>query len=326
MTTSDKIIFYGGGAWGQALAIALSNCNTKSSILVSDKKRMESLNNGITKCFPDIIFPKNIYVSNDKSILREADIVFITTQSFRVQDAVNEVISSNPNVKIILTSKGFANDKGELFSEIISKKYPNLTYGILTGPTFASEVAKNLPSAAIIASDSEIFSKNISTLFSNSCLRLYPSDDVIGASVSGAIKNIFAIGTGISDGLKLGENAKSAIITRGIAELSQIILKLGGKKETAFGLAGIGDMILTCSSPTSRNMKYGLDLAQNKNNKNIPLVEGLYALKSAKYLSDLYKLDTPIINSIFDYIYNNKSIDKIILNLLNRPIGIEFKN
>ena len=231
-----------------------------------------------------------------------------------------------PNVKIILTSKGFANDKGELFSEIISKKYSNLIYGILTGPTFASEVAKNLPSAAIIASDSEIFSKNISTLFSNSCLRLYPSNDVIGASVSGAIKNIFAIGTGISDGLKLGENAKSAIITRGIAELSQIILKLGGKKETAFGLAGIGDMILTCSSPTSRNMKYGLDLAQNKNNKNIPLVEGLYALKSAKYLSDLYKLDTPIINSIFDYIYNNKSIDKIILNLLNRPIGIEFKN
>ena len=122
MTTSDKIIFYGGGAWGQALAIALSNCNAKSSILVSDKKRMESLNNGITKCFPDIIFPKNIYVSDDKSILREADIVFITTQSFRVQDAVNEVISSNPNVKIILTSKGFANDKGELFSEIISKK------------------------------------------------------------------------------------------------------------------------------------------------------------------------------------------------------------
>ena len=162
--------------------------------------------------------------------IKEADIVFITTQSFRVQDAVNEVISSNPNVKIILTSKGFANDKGELFSEIISKKYPNLTYGILTGPTFASEVAKNLPSAAIIASDSEIFSKNISTLFSNSCLRLYPSNDVIGASVSGAIKNIFAIGTGISDGLKLGENAKSAIITRGIAELSQIILKLGGKR------------------------------------------------------------------------------------------------
>ena len=326
MTTSDKIIFYGGGAWGQALAIALSHCNTKSSILVSDKKRMESLNNGITKCFPDIIFPNNIYVSNDKSILKEADIVFITTQSFRVQDAVDEVVSSNPNVKIILTSKGFANDKGELFSEVISKKYPNLTYGILTGPTFANEVAKNLPSAAIIASDSEIFSKDISTLFSNSCLRLYPSNDVIGASLSGAIKNIFAIGTGISDGLKLGENAKSAIITRGIAELSQIILKLGGKKETAFGLAGIGDMILTCSSPTSRNMKYGLDLAQNKNNKNIPLVEGLYALKSAKYLSDLYKLDTPIINSIFDYIYNNKSIDKIILNLLNRPIGIEFKN
>ena len=281
MTTSDKIIFYGGGAWGQALAIALSNCNTQSSILVSDKKRMETLNNGITECFPDIIFPKNIYVSNDK---------------------------------------------GELFSEVISKKYPKLTYGILTGPTFASEVAKNLPSAAIIASDSEIFSKDISTLFSNSCLRLYPSNDVIGASLSGAIKNIFAIGTGISDGLKLGENAKSAIITRGIAELSQIILKLGGKKETAFGLAGIGDMFLTCSSPTSRNMKYGLDLAQNKNNNNIPLVEGLYALKSAKYLSDLYKLDTPIINSIFDYIYNNKSIDKIILNLLNRPIGIEFKN
>ena len=106
MTTSDKIIFYGGGAWGQALAIALSNCNTKSSILVSDKKRMESLNNGITKCFPDIIFPKNIYVSNDKSILKEADIVFITTQSFRVQDAVNEVISFKSKCKNYFNIEG----------------------------------------------------------------------------------------------------------------------------------------------------------------------------------------------------------------------------
>ena len=103
MVNSYKIMFYGGGAWGQALAIALSNCNTNSSILVSDKKRMQSLNNGISKCFPGITFPKNIDVFMDKNILKNADIVFITTQSFRVQEAVNEVISSNPNVKIILT-------------------------------------------------------------------------------------------------------------------------------------------------------------------------------------------------------------------------------
>ena len=132
-----------------------------------------------------------------------------------------------------------------------------------------------------------------------------------------------AIGSGIFDGLKLGENAKSALITRGISELSQIITSVGGKKETAFGLAGMGDMILTCGSAKSRNMKYGLELIQNIGSKK--LVEGLYALKGAKSLSLKYKLDTPIINAIDDFINNGLEINDIILKLLRRPIKMEFK-
>ena len=247
MYNKPKIHFIGGGAWGQALAKTLANSNFDISILISDRMRIRKIKESINV---------NAYLEPEK--LESAEIVFITTQSFRVEKSIDKTISYNPNAKIILTSKGFANEKGETFPQILKKKYPKITFGILTGPTFASEISKKLPSAGVIASESLEFSKSISQIFYSTCLRLYPSNDVIGASVAGAIKNIMAIGSGISDGLKLGENAKSALITRGISELSQIITSVGGQKETAFGLAGMGDMILTCGSAKSRNMKYGL--------------------------------------------------------------------
>ena len=313
MYNKPKIHFIGGGAWGQALAKTLANSNFDISILISDRLRIRKIKKSINV---------NAYVEPEK--LESAEIVFITTQSFRVEKSIDKTISYNPNAKIILTSKGFANEKGETFPQILKKKYPKITFGILTGPTFASEISKKLPSAGVIASESLEFSKSISQIFYSTCLRLYPSNDVIGASVAGAIKNIMAIGSGISDGLKLGENAKSALITRGISELSQIITSVGGQKETAFGLAGMGDMILTCGSAKSRNMKYGLELIQKKRIGSKKLVEGLYALKGAKSLSLKYKLDTPIINAIDDFINNGLKINDIILKLLRRPIKMEF--
>ena len=324
MNNFKNICFFGGGSWGQALAITLARTGYPTSILVSDKKRKEILNSNNSNCFPDIKFPNLIKAFSEKQNLKNYDLIFITTESLRVESSLSEIIKINPQSNVIITSKGFANLKGETFPQLISKKYPQLSFGVLTGPTFADEVARNLPAAALIASKNKLLANNVSKLFFNSSLRLYLSDDVIGASIAGAIKNIMAIGAGISDGLKLGDNAKAGLITRGIEETCRIINKCGGKKETAFGLAGIGDMTLTCSTPHSRNMKFGLDLVKkNKQYKN-KLVEGLNALKAAKNLSERLEIETPIIDAINDIIYNKKDFQLIISELFNRPIKSEF--
>ena len=325
MNDIKKICFFGGGSWGQALAITLARAGHPSSILVSDKKRKEILNSNKSSCFPDIKFPNLIKAFNNKQRLKNYDLIFITTESYRVESSLKEIIKINPKSNVIITSKGFANSKGETFPEVIFKKYPQLTFGVLTGPTFADELARNLPAAALIASKNKLLAENVSRLFFNSSLRLYLSNDVIGASIAGAIKNIMAIGAGISDGLHLGENAKAGLITRGIEETCRIINKCGGEKETAFGLAGVGDMTLTCSTPNSRNMKFGIDLVKkNKQLKN-KLVEGLHALTAAKNLSEKLDVETPIINAINDVINNKKDFKLIISELFNRPIKSEFK-
>ncbi len=324
MKKFTKICFCGSGAWGQAIAISLARSGYSSTMIVNDELRLKSLNQNKSTCFPNIKFPNLINASSNNLILSKSDLIFISTESNRVLTTVNEIVKHNPQSKIIITSKGFANNKGETLPIVLKKMFPLITFGILTGPTFADEVAKNQPSAALFATSNDKFADDITSMFHKSCLRLYKSNDPIGASLAGAIKNIIAIGAGISDGLKLGENSKAGLITRGIAELSQIIHASGGKKETAFGLAGIGDITLSCSTPHSRNMKFGISFVSSENTNSQDLVEGLSALVSAKNLSKTLLLDTPIINSINDIINNKKEVKKVIFELLNRPVKTEF--
>ncbi len=324
MKKIDKICFFGGGSWGQALAITLAKSGYQSSILVSDQERMHLLNNNKSSCFPNIKFPNLVNAFVDQQKLSNYNLIFITTESFRVEESLKIIYKQNPNSRVIITSKGFANLRGKTFPEIILEKYPKLIFGVLTGPTFADEVAKNLPAAALIASKNKNLANLVSQLFFQTSLRLYLSNDVIGASIAGAVKNIMAIGAGISDGLCLGDNAKAGLITRGIEETCRVIEACGGKKETVFGLAGIGDMTLTCSTPHSRNMRYGMELVKNRINTSNPLVEGVHALKAAKHLSKELNVDTPIINSIYDIINDKKDVKIIISELFKRPIKKEF--
>ena len=229
------------------------------------------------------------------------------------------------NINLVITSKGFATKEGNTFNEIIKDQFPTLKTGILTGPTFADEIANNLPAAAVLASNDIMFANSICSLFQNSCLRLYQSNDPIGASLAGAVKNIIAIGAGMIEGLNLGDNAKAALITRGISELSRLIKISGGSFNTAFGLAGIGDMSLTCSGPHSRNMAYGMNLVKGNNTDNtLELVEGVNAIGAAITLAKRLKIELPIVNAINQILNKNGNIREIIPQLLSRPIKDEF--
>ena len=321
-----NIYFYGGGAWGQALAISLASIGHSSTLIVSDKSREQEINNHISKRFPEIQLSNLITASTEnREELALSDLIFITTESKRVIKSIKEIVSFNDKANIVITSKGFADNSGTLFNQIIKEQFPSIKLSVLTGPTFADEIAKNQPAAAIVASEDLTNAKSICQLFHNSNLRLYPSNDIKGASIAGAVKNIIAIGAGIVHGLGLGDNAKAALITRGISETSSLIEKLGGNPQTAFGLAGIGDMSLTCSGPHSRNMSYGIEITKDINSKPRSLVEGLNAIEATINLSKKFDLELPIVFAISKYINKEANIEETIRKLFSRPIKNEFE-
>ena len=326
MSSYSNICFYGGGAWGQALAITLASLGHKSTLIVSDKIREADINNHLSKKFPQTKLSPLIKASVDKNkIIKQCDLIFITTESKRVLDVINQVaLLSDKNIHVIVTSKGFATNKGETFSEVVESSFPKMTLSILTGPTFADEIANNQPAAAVIANKDIEKANSICKLFHNSNLRLYPSNDPKGVSIAGAVKNIIAIGAGIIEGLGLGDNAKAALITRGISETSELIKKAGGNFNSAFGLAGIGDMSLTCSGPHSRNMAYGMKIVKNNNEPPKELVEGLNAIHATIALSEKLDIELPIMTSIKKILNKEANIDEIIKKLLSRPIKNEF--
>ena len=326
MSSYSNICFYGGGAWGQALAITLASLGHKSTLIVSDKIRETDINNHLSKRFPQTKLSTLIKASVDKNqIIKQCDLIFITTESKRVLDVINQVaLLSDKNIHVIITSKGFATNKGETFSEVVKRDFPQMTLSILSGPTFADEIANNQPAAAVIANKDIEKANSICNLFHNSNLRLYPSNDPQGVSIAGAVKNIIAIGAGIIEGLGLGDNAKAALITRGISETSELIKKAGGIYTSAFGLAGIGDMSLTCSGPHSRNMAYGMKIVNNNNEPPKELVEGLNAIHATIALSEKLEIELPIMTSIKKILNREANIDEIIKKLLSRPIKNEF--
>ena len=327
MFSFSNICFYGGGAWGQALAIALASLGHKSTLIVSDQIRADEINSHTSKKFPHIQLSYLINASvNASATIKKSNLVFITTESKRVIDVVKQIfLLKDENISLVITSKGFATMNGKTFNEIIKDEFPTLKTGILTGPTFADEIANNLPAAAVLASNDIALANSICNLFQNSCLRLYQSNDPVGASIAGAVKNIIAIGAGMIEGLNLGDNAKAALITRGISETSRLIKTSGGNYNTAFGLAGIGDMSLTCSGPHSRNMAYGINLVKGNNATNtLDLVEGVNAIGAAIALAEKLKIELPIVNAINQILNEKGNIKEIISQLLSRPIKDEF--
>ena len=216
-----------------------------------------------------------------------------------------------------------------MVGDITKKIFPKNKIAILSGPNFANEIALGNPTASLIAAHNLKHAKLISDLISSKHFRPYLSNDIVGAQICGAMKNIYAIGCGIIVGKKFGENAVASIISRSFSEIKLVCNKMGGNTETLMGLSGIGDLFLTCSSNKSRNFSLGLNLARGKSLKTIlkskkTISEGVYTSKAIKKLSTKLKISLPLNDAIYKILYQNKNIDKIISELLNRPIKKEI--
>lgn len=324
--TSVSIL--GAGAWGIGLALTAHRAGNKTSLWSAFEPEIENLkkHHEHTTLLPGIPIPQDIALTTDLAQAAQADIILCVTPAQALRPVLKELkpyLHSTPS--LIICAKGIELGSAKLLSEVATEELPTVPSSVIGGPNFAREVALNLPAAATLASPTLEQSQFLSKALSHPCFHLYPSQDVKGVELASAVKNVLAIACGLVTGARLGENARAALITQGIAELNQLGLKKGCQLETFLGFSGIGDIVLTCTSQTSRNMKLGFDLASGKSleqlkNEGSPLTEGAFTVKALIQMAQSLGLTMPICEAVHRILYDGKSITDEIHTLFQQPL------
>ncbi len=321
----------GGGVWGSALAKLFSN--QEVLIYTRDKKVMNSINDHhFNPKLKYAIFNDNVKATDDLEEIAKKNIIFIALPSQSIREILSKPYFKNLDADIIIASKGIEISSSMFLSNVVESLIKPKTLSIMSGPCFSDEVAQDLPTAATFASSNTDIFDTISGMLKGKKFRIYYSNDIIGCQIGGALKNIYAIAAGISDGLNLGENARSALITRSFVEISRFALFFKSKKETLFGLSGLGDLMLTCNSSKSRNTNFGIKIANIKHknfekelDKNA-ITEGYFTAKAAIKIASENHIEMPILESVFNILYNGFDIEDEINKLMSRPLTIENIN
>ena len=322
------IAVLGAGSWGTALAVLLAG-NGQTTLLwgrdASQVAEMASLRRN-PRYLPEVAFPRHLQVHSDiGQVLREAGevLVVVPTQGFR---AMLQAISPHlpGQARIAWACKGLEPDTGKLLHEVAGETLgTRRPVAVISGPTFAREVALGLPTAVTVASTAPEFAAALAARLGNEHFRAYTSDDVIGVEVGGAIKNVLAIAAGIADGLGFGANTRAALVTRGLAEMMRLGVVLGGQRETLMGLAGLGDLMLTCTDDQSRNRRVGLALARDQTlaeacNNVGQVAEGVQAAREVRVLARKHGVEMPITEQVCRVLYDGLSPRAAVQSLLHR--------
>ena len=325
----------GAGGWGTTLAILLNRNGHKVTLWEYFSEYAKTLRKYRENFYylPKVKIPKSIKITTDlENTVSNKDVILITTPTQFIRESFSVLRNFDfGNTIIISASKGIENTSLMLVSEIILdifKKVRKNKIASLSGPSHAEEVSKKIPTAVVCASPNIEASKLAQKIFSNNYFRVYTSADLIGTEIGGALKNVIAIAAGISDGAGFGDNTKAAIMTRGINEIMRFGLKLKAKKETFFGLSGIGDLIVTCSSPYSRNRYVGEQVGAGKKLKTVlnemkMVAEGVATTKSAFELSKKCNTEMPITEQVYSILFKNKSPITATKNLMQRSLKKE---
>ena len=325
-----RIAVLGAGAWGTALAISLS-ANASSSHQVALWVRnpdhlAELVSQRINRrYFPDFFLPHSLQLTSTlDAAVETAELALIVVSIAGLRETLRGIVACGKAVPVVWGCKGFEAKSAKLPHQVAEEEYAGLApYGVLSGPSFAQEVAQGLPAALTLASHDEVFSRNIAAQLHTSRLRVYSSRDVVGVETGGAIKNVISIAAGISDGMGFGYNARAALITRGLAEITRLGLKLGGCMETFMGLTGVGDLILTCTGDLSRNRRVGLMLAAGHPLPDIlkelgHTAEGVHTSREVLRLSRELKIEMPITQAICSILHEGVPARVAVEALLNR--------
>lgn len=328
-----KIGVIGSGSWGTALAQVL--CDNKQDVLIWGRSETEVVNININhhlSYLPEATLNKDLKATNDFNDLADSDVLLLATPTNALESVcnlINETI--NKKVIIINVAKGFHTETNERLSVAIQRLIkPEILSSVvsLLGPTHAEEVILRLESAITAVSDNQEAAKTVQSLFANEYFRVYTNNDVIGAEIGAAVKNVIAVASGILSGLGLGDNARAALITRGLAEIRRLGAAMGGNDQTFFGLTGVGDLIVTATSPHSRNFKAGEIIGKHNSAKffwdnNKTTVEGARAAKVVNDLAKKYNVSMPISNEVYNVLYKNETPSMAINKLMNRELKSE---
>jgi len=313
----QKIGVIGGGAWGTALAASAARAGRDVSLWALEPEVADAINttHENTTYLPGIAL--------DPAITASADM-----QTMADREAILLVGVTTAGAPLVICSKGIEVTTLELMSEILAEVASNNPITVLSGPTFAAEVAGNMPSAVTLASADPVLGAALVDALGHSRFRPYLSDDVIGSQIGGAVKNVLAIAAGIVAGAKMGDNAAAALITRGLAEIMRLGDVKGGKRETLMGLSGLGDLLLTCGSTQSRNMSLGKALGEGQTLEQImatrnSVAEGVHTAKAVARLSQEQDIDMPICRAMDRVLHHGASVNDEIEALLSRPFVVE---
>ena len=324
----DKAAVIGAGSWGTAMAILLAE-NTEDIVLWGrDPKVVHDINykHANLQYLPEDRVPKCVRASTDFAELAGSQLVVVVTPSAAIREVMTRAMPAmnlRQDVPIVSASKGIEADSGKRMTQVLAEVCPGHPVATLSGPSHAEEVAHHMATACVIGCEDSEVAGRLQAIFTTPYFRTYTSDDVLGIEYGGAVKNVFALAGGIADGLGLGDNAKAALVSRGLAELVRMGTALGGRPETFQGLSGVGDLIVTCYSTHSRNNRVGQMLGKGHILEEVKksmhmVVEGIPNTKNLYALARKIGVRTPIIDQVYFILYEQKSPKDALSELLNR--------
>ena len=324
----------GGGSWGIALAILLHKNGHQITVWSALENEIAMLKEKHEhKMLPGVILPEDMmFTADDKEAVEGKDLLVMAVASAYTRETAHRLGSLvAPGQKIVNVAKGIEEQTLMTLSEIIEQEIPQADVAVLSGPSHAEEVGRGIPTTIVVGAKSKRTAEYIQNLFMNEAFRVYVSPDVLGIELGGSLKNVVALAAGIADGLGYGDNTKAALITRGITEIARLGTAMGGKFETFCGLTGIGDLIVTCASMHSRNRRAGILIGQGRTCEEAMeevqmVVEGVYSAKAAMALSKKYNVQLPIIEQVNAVLFEGKSADQAVKDLMLRDKKIEVSD
>ncbi len=329
----------GAGSWGIALAYLLSNNGHNVIVWSRREETVQKLRayHGNEDKLPGVILDSSVKFTSDmEEAVKGKDIIVLVVPSSHMRETVKKMApfieNSEEHQQIIVNcTKGIEESTLMVMSDVILDEIPGSQVCVLSGPSHAEEVGKGMPTSIVVGAFDKDTARLIQNVFMSNCFRVYISPDMLGIEIGAALKNVIALAAGIADGYGLGDNAKAGLITRGIAEIGRLGMAMGGKFETFSGLSGIGDLIVTCASMHSRNRRAGILIGQGKSMQEAMdevkmVVEGVYSAKAARLLAEKYEVEMPIVTAVNQVLFEGKSPEEALNDLMIRDKKIESSN
>lgn len=326
-----KISVIGAGAWGTALAQVIASKSQPVTLWARSETLAQAINaaHENTDYLAGIALGPSLHATHSLYDALKNDILLMVTPAQAMRSVLEEMKPHiRPDHALVLCSKGIEISSGKMMADVTAEILPQTPCAILTGPNFADEIARGDPAATTLACADPVLGPILQDAIASPSFRPYLTEDMVGAQIAGALKNVIAIACGIARGMGLGESTRASLITRGMAEITRLGCAMGAKRETFTGLCGFGDMILTCSSEKSRNFSLGYALGKGQSLQDIlgerkTVTEGVYTATAAASLSAQYNVTMPITSAVNDILNHNKNISTATQEMLNRPLGFE---